>query len=67
MREDRFDLILLDVNMPGMGGIEACRALRSGSDAAILMLTIRNIERDKVGALDVKVIHITRTIVEEDF
>jgi len=52
VREDRFDLILLDVNMPGMGGIEACRALRSGSDAAILMLTIRNIERDKVGALD---------------
>ena len=52
VREDRFDLILLDVNMPGMGGIEACRALRSGSDAAILMLTIRNTERDKVGALD---------------
>jgi two-component system, OmpR family, KDP operon response regulator KdpE len=55
MRSGQFDLVLLDVNMPGMGGIEACRALRSGRsglDLAIIMLTVRNTERDKVEALD---------------
>src|SRR5262249_25554645 len=40
------------VNMPGMGGIEACREIRRGSDAPIIMLTVRNAERDKVAALD---------------
>ena len=52
LRKDRPDLILLDVNMPGMGGIEACREIRRGSDAPIIMLTVRNAERDKVAALD---------------
>ena len=50
--KDRPDLILLDVNMPGIGGIETCREIRRGSDAAIIMLTVRNAERDKVAALD---------------
>lgn len=52
IRAERFDLVLLDVNMPGMGGLEACRAIRSVSEAAIIMLTVRNAERDKVEALD---------------
>ena len=52
LRRGRPDLILLDVNMPGMGGIEACREIRRGSDAPIIMLTVRNAERDKVAALD---------------
>jgi two-component system KDP operon response regulator KdpE len=52
VRERRFDLILLDVNMPGLGGLEACREIRAGSDAAIVMLTVRNAEADKVAALD---------------
>lgn len=52
MRKERPDLILLDVNMPGMGGLEACREIRRASDAPIIMLTIRNAERDKVAALD---------------
>jgi two-component system KDP operon response regulator KdpE len=51
-REDKPDLILLDVNMPGMGGLEACREIRRGSNAPIIMLTVRNAERDKVAALD---------------
>jgi two-component system KDP operon response regulator KdpE len=46
------DVILLDVNMPGMGGLEACREIRRTMDVPILMLTVRNSERDKVLALD---------------
>ncbi len=52
IREDRFDLILLDVNMPGMGGLETCRQIRATSEAAIIMLSVRNTEQDKVHALD---------------
>lgn len=52
IRDQRFDLVLLDMNMPGMGGLAACREIRSGSDAAIIMLTVRNSEQDKVTALD---------------
>lgn len=52
VRKERPDLILLDVNMPGMGGIEAAREIREMCDAPIIMLTVRNAERDKVQALD---------------
>lgn len=52
IREERFDLILLDVNMPGIGGLEACRRIRAVSEAAIIMLTVRNTEQDKVAGLD---------------
>jgi two-component system KDP operon response regulator KdpE len=52
LREFRPELVLLDINMPGMGGLAACRALRKGSDVAIVMLTIHNTEAAKVEALD---------------
>ena len=52
VRKQRPDLILLDVNMPGMGGIEAAREIREACGAPIIMLTVRNAERDKVLALD---------------
>lgn len=52
IRESTPDAILLDVNMPGMGGLEACREIRRSLDVPILMLTVRNSERDKVLALD---------------
>ena len=52
VRKNKPDLVLLDVNMPGIGGIEACREIRRSSDAPIIMLTVRNAERDKVLALD---------------
>jgi two-component system KDP operon response regulator KdpE len=52
VREDRFDLVLLDMNMPGMGGLETCRLLRENSEIGIIMLTVRDTEADKVSALD---------------
>ena len=52
VRKERPDLILLDVNMPGIGGIEAAREIREMCDVPIIMFTVRNSERDKVIALD---------------
>ena len=52
LRSAGFDLVLLDMNMPGIGGIETCRLIRSSSEVAIIMLTVNNSEKDKVGALD---------------
>jgi two-component system KDP operon response regulator KdpE len=52
IREIRPDLVVLDMNMPGMGGLEACRAIRRDSNIAIIVLTVRNAEEDKVAALD---------------
>jgi two-component system KDP operon response regulator KdpE len=46
------NLVLLDMNMPGIGGLETCRALRQGSDIPVIILTVRNSEKDKVAALD---------------
>jgi two-component system KDP operon response regulator KdpE len=45
-------LVLLDMNMPGMGGLETCRAIRAGSDVPVVILSVRNTEKDKVAALD---------------
>ncbi len=52
LRGSRFDLVLLDMNMPGMGGLETCRAMREQSDIGIIMLTVRDNEADTVAALD---------------
>lgn len=52
-REVQYDAVLLDINMPGMGGIRACREIRKSSPRlGILMLTVRDNEDDKVTALD---------------
>jgi two-component system KDP operon response regulator KdpE len=48
-----FDAVLMDVDMPGMGGVEACRCIRHAiARLPILMLTVMDSEDDKVLALD---------------
>jgi DNA-binding response OmpR family regulator len=51
MREHT-DLILLDVNMPGMSGLEACSKIRLSFTGPIIMVSVRNSEQDKIQALD---------------
>jgi two-component system KDP operon response regulator KdpE len=51
-REFLPDLVLLDLNMPGIGGMETCRTIRETSDVPIIVLTVRSTEDDKVAALD---------------
>jgi two-component system, OmpR family, KDP operon response regulator KdpE len=52
LRDYHPDLVLLDMNMPGMGGLAVCREIRAGTGVGIIMLTVRNTEADKVEALD---------------
>ncbi len=52
LREHNPDLILLDMNMPGMGGMAACREIRAVSEVAIIILSVRDSEKDKIAALD---------------
>lgn len=55
LRTERFDLVVLDVMLPGVDGVTLCRALRSGGPnqhAGVLMLTARDTEPDKVLGLE---------------
>jgi two-component system KDP operon response regulator KdpE len=53
VRTNPFDAVLLDINMPGMNGIETCKSMRRlFPRIPILMLTVRDSEDDKVEALD---------------
>lgn len=53
-RAERPDLIVLDLMLPGLDGLEICRRLRSGADdTPILMLTARSTEADRVAGLDI--------------
>jgi two-component system, OmpR family, KDP operon response regulator KdpE len=52
LHSEKYDLILLDINLPGMTGVETCREIRTGSDVPIIMMTVRSSERDKVEALN---------------
>jgi DNA-binding response OmpR family regulator len=50
-RERRPDLIVLDLMLPGVDGLEVCRSLRSESDVPIIMLTARTTDEDKLTGL----------------
>jgi two-component system KDP operon response regulator KdpE len=48
----RPDLILLDLGLPGISGLDVCRKLREQSNLPIIVLSVKDAERDKVLALD---------------
>jgi DNA-binding response OmpR family regulator len=55
LKTDRFDLVVLDVMLPGIDGVTICRAIRSGGPnqrSGVLMLTARDTEPDKVIGLE---------------
>jgi len=53
VQQQPFDLVLLDINMPGAGGIDACRKIRTfAPQVGIIMVTVRDSENDKVHALE---------------
>ena len=55
LRTDRFDLVVLDVMLPGVDGVTLCRTLRScgpNQRAGVLMLTARDTEPEKVLGLE---------------
>ena len=47
------DLLILDLMLPGIDGIEICRRLRADSDVPIIMLTARGAQRDRINGLDI--------------
>jgi DNA-binding response OmpR family regulator len=51
--EGRFDLVILDLMLPRLDGVEVCRQLRSNSQVPIIMLTAKGSETDKVAGLEV--------------
>jgi two-component system response regulator MprA len=51
-RETTFDLVVLDLTMPRMDGLEVCRRLRRGVNVPILMLTARSAVADRIVGLD---------------
>lgn len=51
-RESHPDLIVLDLMLPGINGLQVCRTLRAESDVPIIMLTARTTDQDKLTGLD---------------
>ena len=52
LRRPPFDVVLLDLGLPDLDGIDVCRRLRADSDTAIIVVTARGEEADRVLALD---------------
>jgi two-component system response regulator RegX3 len=51
-RVNQPDLVLLDLMLPGMSGLDVCRQIRTSSDVPIIMLTAKDAESDKVAGLE---------------
>jgi len=49
---DAFDAVLLDIMMPGMNGLEACKRIRAKSNVPLIMLTAKGDETDRVVGLE---------------
>jgi two-component system, OmpR family, KDP operon response regulator KdpE len=52
LRHGPRDIVLLDMVMPGMTGLETCRALRESSDVPVIVVSVRNLEQERIAALD---------------
>lgn len=52
LESERFDFVLLDMNLPGLGGLPTCRAIRASADIPIIIVSVRGSEHDKVNALE---------------
>src|SRR5579863_8911571 len=53
VKRQAFDLVLLDINMPGIGGFDACERIRAMLPRiGIVMVTVRDFDEDKVRALE---------------
>lgn len=52
LAQGAFDVVLLDVMMPGLDGLEVCRRIRAGSSVPVIMLTARGDEADRVVGLE---------------
>ena len=52
LKHQTVDLVLLDLNMPGMGGLETCRAIRQGWSMPVIIVSVRESDKEKVEALD---------------
>jgi two-component system alkaline phosphatase synthesis response regulator PhoP len=51
-QESHPDLVVLDLMLPGISGLEVCQTIRSGSDVPIIMLTAKTTDQDKLKGLD---------------
>ena len=52
MKDRKYHLVLLDLSMPGVGGLELCRTLRATFRAEIIIISVRSIEKDVIAGLD---------------
>jgi two-component system KDP operon response regulator KdpE len=52
VKKQKPDLIILDLSLPGLNGLDVCKKVRSWSQVPIIILSVRNSEKDKIAALD---------------
>lgn len=65
--EDRWDLLILDLMLPGIDGFEVCRRIREHTDVSIIMLTARDNTLDKVKGFEIGADdYVTKPFVMEE-